>query len=372
MTFTSSEITTNFVVTDISVSGGSLSSFTGSNKVYTATFTPSQDGDCTINVDANKFTDAAGNGNSAATEFNWKYDSTVPSAFNVGTVVATGGTVVSNYWNSTNTGLTIVVPIANDTTLTNGTIQLRGKVDNGNYENLGTTYTIVTEDINTSKTLSVTSGQFEALNSGIQDGEVITITAIITDAADNTTTGTASQNTITIDQTLPTMTITSTTSGVTDGSTTNDSTISLTFTSSEITTDFAAEDISVSGGSLSDFTGSNKVYTATFTPSQDGDCTINVNANKFKDTAGNGNSAATEFNWKYDNTNPATFTVGTVISTVGTIVSNYWNSTNTGLNVTVPVSDDSTLVNGTIQLKAKKQMATTKIWVLPIQLYLMT
>ena len=80
LTFTSSEATTNFVVGDITVSGGSLSSFAAlSSTVYTATFTPSGDGAQTIDVASNKFTDAAGNNNTAATQFNWTYDGTAPT-----------------------------------------------------------------------------------------------------------------------------------------------------------------------------------------------------------------------------------------------------------------------------------------------------
>ncbi|SVD06974.1 uncharacterized protein METZ01_LOCUS359828, partial [marine metagenome] len=74
VTFTSSEATTNFVVGDITVSGGALSNFSAtSSTVYTATFTPSANGATTIDVSANKFTDAAGNNNTAATQFNWTY-----------------------------------------------------------------------------------------------------------------------------------------------------------------------------------------------------------------------------------------------------------------------------------------------------------
>ena len=84
LTFTSSEATTNFVEGDITVSGGALSSFSGSSStVYTATFTPSGSGATTIDVASGKFTDAAGNNNTAATQFNWTYDGTAPTLSSV-------------------------------------------------------------------------------------------------------------------------------------------------------------------------------------------------------------------------------------------------------------------------------------------------
>ena len=61
VTFTSSEATSNFAAADITVSGGAISNFSAtSSTVYTATFTPSANGATTIDVAANKFTDAAG------------------------------------------------------------------------------------------------------------------------------------------------------------------------------------------------------------------------------------------------------------------------------------------------------------------------
>ena len=118
------------------------------------------------------------------------------------------------------------------------------------------------------------------------------------------------------DGTVPTMTITAT--EVNDGDTSNDATLSLMFTSSEATTNFAASDISVSGGTISGFNEfSSTVYTATFTPTSDGACTIDVARGAFTDSVGNDNTAATQFNWIYDGTSP----ILTEITPVGHIVS---------------------------------------------------
>lgn len=85
-----------------------------------------------------------------------------------------------------------------------------------------------------------------------------------TDPSGNNNTA-ATQFNWTYDGTAPTMTITAT--GVSDGDTSNDATLSLTFTSSEATSDFVKADISVTGGSLGDLSGSGTTYTATFIPS---------------------------------------------------------------------------------------------------------
>ena len=93
LTFTASEATTDFVVGDITVSGGALSDFAAtSSTVYTATFTPTASGATTIDVASNKFTDAAGNNNTAATQFNWTYDSTAPTMAITAAEVSDGGT----------------------------------------------------------------------------------------------------------------------------------------------------------------------------------------------------------------------------------------------------------------------------------------
>ena len=101
VTFTSSEATTDFVVGDITVSGGAISNFTStdtsSKTTYTATFTPTADGATTIDVAASTFTDAAGNNNTAAAQFNWTYDGTSPAS-PTELVATTGNTQVVLTW----------------------------------------------------------------------------------------------------------------------------------------------------------------------------------------------------------------------------------------------------------------------------------
>jgi uncharacterized protein with beta-barrel porin domain len=99
------------------------------------------------------------------------------------------------------------------------------------------------------------------------------------------------------DTTKPTVTITAL--EVNDGAVSAHSSLSLTFTLSETATDFAVGDIVVTNGTLSEFTGSGKVYTATFTPTEDGPTTINIAADTFTDPANNDNTAADEFNWTH-------------------------------------------------------------------------
>ena len=77
----------------------------------------------------------------------------------------------------------------------------------------------------------------------------------------------------------------------------------------------------------------------------------------FADLAGNEGETVTSTTNNsrviFDRTAPADFTVGIVTSTGGNVVANVWNSSNTGLNVNVPIASDTTLKNGTVQLWAK-------------------
>ena len=106
-----------------------------------------------------------------------------------------------------------------------------------------------------------------------------------------------------IDGVKPTITIAA--SEVATGNTSNDASLSLTFTSSESTTTFDSNDLSLTNGTISNFSGNGTTYNATFTPTNQGATAINVSAETFTDAAGNSNKAATEFSWLFDSGSPS-------------------------------------------------------------------
>ena len=147
-----------------------------------------------------------------------------------------------------------------------------------NFSGSGTTYTATfTPTAQGATTIDVASSTFTDASTGV----------------DNTA---ATQFNWTY-STAPTITITA--AEVNDGGTSSDSSLSLTFTASQSTTNFAAGDVVVSGGTLSNFSGSGTTYTATFTPSAEGATTIDVAANTFTNAFSTNNTAATQFNWTY-------------------------------------------------------------------------
>ena len=159
-------------------------------------------------------------------------------------------------------------------------------------------YTIGAGEI--SRDLDYTGTSSLALNNGtIKDAALNAAT--LTLASPGATNSLAASRTLLIDTTLPTIVITATIGEnvITNGSTINDTNIVITFTTSESTTDFTAEDVTVSGGTLSDFStdASSSLYSANFTSTAEGAKTIDVNQSVFTDAAGNGNRVADQFSW---------------------------------------------------------------------------
>ena len=244
VTFTSSASTTNFVVGDVTVSGGALSSFSGSGTTYTATFTPSADGATTIDVAAGAFTDASGYSNAAATQYNWTYDSTKPlfSAISLASNNSTVSITLNEAVYNTNGGSGSLE--ASDFSLA---------IDGGSATLSSSTPSSISASSNTYTlgiSLSGTPDGTEFLNVYPTDNGIYDIVG--NEAVINQSFNAVLLN----DKSGPTMTMTAKNgSGTTvaDGATTKDNPLTMTFTSSEPTTNFAVGDISVSGGSLSSF-----------------------------------------------------------------------------------------------------------------------
>ena len=283
LTFTSSQGTIDFSAEDITAAGGIISDFSEtSTSVYTAIFTPLSDGATSIDVAAGTFTDAAGNSNTAASQFNWTYDGTLP-IMEI-TATNTEGVIAQNTI-SNDSALTITFTsseetedfVVDDITVTGGIISDFSATSASIYT------ATFTPSADGATTIGVAAGTFE-------------------DAAGNTNL-IVSQFNWTYDVTSPTMEITAANSEgpVGQGTTSSDAALTLTFTSSEETDDFTVDDIIVTGGIISDFSATSaSIYTTTFTPSADGATTIDVAAGTFEDAAGNNNTAASQFNWTYE------------------------------------------------------------------------
>ncbi len=356
--FTGAEVGADYSYTYTSSGGGGP--VTGSGTIATATDTINDDlsalndGTVTLTV---ALTDPAGNTGLDATDTS-ELDVAAPGAFTAGAVTATGGTVTANYWNSTNTGLTVTIPIANDASLSGGTVQLQGFATGGAWENLAGAIAIGGGDINTNKDHTATAAQLEALT-GFGEGDTVQLRAVITDVAGNSTTGSASATMLTVDQTAP--------AGYTvaiadvDGyiNASEVASLDFDFTGAEVGADYSYTYTSSGGGGP--VTGSGTIATATDTINDDlsalNDGTVTLTV-ALTDPAGNTGLDATDTS-ELDVAAPGAFTAGAVTATGGTVTANYWNSTNTGLTVTIPIANDASLSGGTVQLQG---FATGGAW----------
>jgi len=75
--------------------------------------------------------------------------------------------------------------------------------------------------------------------------------------------------------------LTITTSDVTQGALSSSTSVDFTFTSNFNTTDFTSSDLNLTNGTISNFNGSGTVYTATFTPTNNGSCQVSIPADSF-------------------------------------------------------------------------------------------
>ncbi|MFN9675910.1 MAG: Ig-like domain-containing protein, partial [Microcystis sp.] len=320
VTFEFSEDVNGFTVGDVSVIGGTLSNFSGSGSSYQATFTADDAVETTgsVSVAAASYTDVAGNNGGAGTDtvtIDTKNPTLAVDIVDTSLNDGDNSSLVTFEFSEDVNGFTV-----GDVSVIGGTLSDFTLVD-------GNSYTAI----------------FTADDAVETTGSVSVAAASYTDVAGNT--GGAGTDTVTIDTLNPTLAVDIVNASLNDG--TNSSLVSFEF--SEDVAGFDNSDVSVSGGTLSNFTSvDGDTYTATFTASDGVETTgsVSVAAASYTDIAGNNGGAGSD-----------TVTIDTKNPTVGI---NFASQPLTGQNfsttVTFQVSEavsgfaasDVTLTNGVL------------------------
>ena len=283
ISFTLSEASTDFTASDVTVIGGSLSNFQGSGVNYTATFTPTAGAtSAAVMVSSDTFRDAAGNLNKDGAESNNAVSltiSTTPSDTTPPTIiVATDKTTLSS--TQTATVSFTLSEASTDFALADVTV-IGGSLSNFQGSGVNYTATFTPTAGATSAAVLVSSNAFRDAagnlnNDGAESNNAVSLTI------SNTST----------DNTPPTIAISSNKTSLAQAET-----AVITFALSESSTDFTMDDVSVAGGSLSNFQGSGANYTATYTPAANATgAVIRVESNKFSDASANFNQDGSDTN----------------------------------------------------------------------------
>jgi len=279
ITFDFSENVVNFEDSDVTTTGGSLSSVTmdGSDTtIYTAVFTPDSDttGAASITVADASYSDAAGNLGSAGASPSLSIDTLAPGVTLTSDVdrLAAGETATITFsFSDTPTGFE-----DSDITVTGGS--LSSVVVDGGDPSLYTAVFTPTADSTETPSITVAAGSY-------------------TDAVGNAGTEGTSPD-ITVDTAVPGVTL-SADAAILSG------VFQVTATFGEEMTGFRRRDITVGNGRASNLSSSdNTVFTFDVTPASDGEVTIDIAADVAQDDAGNGNAAADQLSITSDSTAP--------------------------------------------------------------------
>ncbi|MBI2601435.1 MAG: hypothetical protein HYW48_00115 [Deltaproteobacteria bacterium] len=175
-----------------------------------------------------------------------------------------------------------------------------------------------------------------------QTNATATVYVKFKDAAGNESTSVS--DTIIHDSIQPSATITSST--VSNGGATATSPAAFTVTFSESVTGFSSGDVTVGNGSVSSFAGSGTTYTFNITGPK-GAVTVDISANTGFDAVGNGNTAATQFAFTFDQ--PPTISD----------ITNKTTLINTALSgIAVTITDDDDVLTCTTSLSVSSSNPT--------------
>ncbi len=296
---TFSEAVTSFDVSDVTVTGGAASAFTGTGASYAFDVTTATPGAVGVAIATSVCTDLATNSNVASSTLTRTYDTSGP-----GLVITSAAPA------ATNAPIPITVTfdqpvtgfVQGDLTVGNGTVTA--------FSGSGATYAVtITATTDGTVTVDIAGGVAQDL------------------AGNDNTTG--AQFSRTFDHTIPTAAI------ALGGPNPTNSAIPVTVTFSEPVSGFTAGALTITNGVVSAFTGSGATYTFTVTPPAQGTVTLAFAAGKYRDIAGNFNTATTTQSAVFDTVRPtvvlttsqasATFNTGTfhVIATFSEAVTGF-------------------------------------------------
>ena len=276
ITFTLSEQSKSFTASDVVVTGGIISNFLGGGSTYTANFTPTLNSNSygVINVPSGVFTDASGNFNEDGSDSNntvtLVVDTIIPTiALNTSMSSLIAGDISNLTFTLSKASTSFV---ASDVAVTGGTLS--------NFSGSGTIY----------------SALFTPTANSTTNGTVRVASGVFTDIAGNANIdGLDANNAVSfsIDTLIPTIAVSSNKSSLQ-----GEDSATLTFTLSEVSTNFVESDITVTGGTLSNFAGVGTTYTAIFTlvPNSTVSATLSVANGVFTDIAGNKNADGSDSN----------------------------------------------------------------------------
>jgi hypothetical protein len=314
---TFNETVTDFIETDLQVSGGSISNFSGSGASYKFDIVPSTSGIITVNIPSSAAIDNVGNESLAASPFSITYDISLPSPSITSTI--TGVTKVSPIPMKVTFDKSVNGFDDSDLVISAGTVS--------NFQGSGANYT------------------FDLAPAA--DGELtVSIPADIANDALGNNNSAAEEFTIIYDNTSPEVVISSIVT-----SPTGISPILVTVTFSEPVNGFDNSDLMVTGGTVSSFGGSGSTYTFNLNPSSIGEMTIDIASGAAIDIVGNVSVAANQFKIDYQVSNAAQITAfsiteGTVPANIGVGIVTFEVEDGTDVTALVPtiaVSDNATI-----------------------------
>ena len=256
---TFSKSVTGFEQSDIKVTNGAVTGFSGSEANYTAEITPARGGEVVVSIAADAAEDAAGNGNEISRDFVIEADLANPTV----EISSEAAGPVSGAFTATFAFSEAVTGFErSDVQVTNGAVI--------GFSGSGTNYTAEIDPAESGEvTVSVAADTAEdAAGNGNEAAQPFVIEA---------------------DLAGPTVEIASEAVGPVSGA------FTATFAFSEAVTGFERSDVQVTNGAVIGFSGSGTNYTAEIDPAESGEVTVSIAADTAEDAAGNGNEAAEPF-----------------------------------------------------------------------------